>query len=429
MKFLANYAKGSGRRVVVTIHQPSSFIWKMLDNVVLLSKGKLMYQGPRSKIEQFFTKYGFPCPENFNPADHYVSLVNDDFVMHEKTVNEWAAHFEEWQKDQTLNNDLESIEDQTLSNDLQSAVVVKDTFADSPSDASAGIMITILPSTRGSTPVVLFELTRRYLWNLVRNPGIILTRVVMYSMLSLMIGVLFFNLEDKKSHTSVMSRIALLFYSVAFFVFMSVAAVPFAVIERGIVEKEVQNGYYHPACFQFAQAIASVPGTFALAAISSGITLAMTDLRNFTPYLINMFLSLNCAEALAQLASHIVPHYIIGISLIAGVYGMFMLLQGFMLVPSEFPSWLEWFHYVPFHTYSWRSFMDNEFGGDDITFDSEEFPTGQAVLEQYEIGNVNQTNDMLVLLGYSVFIHLLSFAVLHLKHVRHKKNQVTIDGP
>lgn len=417
MKFLTNYAKGSGRRVIITIHQPSSFIWKMLDNVVLLSKGKLMYQGRRSKIEQFFTKYGYPCPKKFNPADHYVSLINDDFVLHEKSVDEWAAHFEEWQEDQTLNNDL------------QSAVVVRNSIPQSPSDASTGIMTTVLPSSRGSTPVVIFELTRRYLWNLICNPGIIFTRVVMYSMLSLMIGILFFNLEDKNSHTSVMSRIALLFYSVAFFVFMSVAAVPFAVIERGIVEKEVRNGYYHPACFQLAQAIASIPGTLGLAVISSAITLAMTDLRNFTPYFLNMFLSLNCAEALAQLASHIVPHYIIGISLIAGVYGMFMLLQGFMLVPSEFPSWLEWLHYVPFHTYSWRSFMDNEFGGDNITFDSQEFPTGQAVLEQYEIGNVNQTNDMIVLVGYSVFIHLLSFAVLHLKYVRHKKNQVTIEGP
>lgn len=72
--------------------------------------------------------------------------------------------------------------------------------------------------------------------------------------------------------------------------------------------------------------------------------------------------------------------------------------------------------------------MVNEFGGD-VHFDSAQFPTGEAVLDQYEISNVNQTTDMLILLGYGLFIHFLSFAVLHLKFIRHKRNQVTIEGP
>lgn len=47
MKFLRGYARSSSRRVILTIHQPSSFIWEMLDNIVLLSKGQLIYQGQR----------------------------------------------------------------------------------------------------------------------------------------------------------------------------------------------------------------------------------------------------------------------------------------------------------------------------------------------------------------------------------------------
>ncbi len=387
----------------------------MLDNVVLLSKGKLMYQGPRSKIEQYFSKYGYPSPRNYNPADHYVSLVNDEFVLHEKSVDEWASCFEEWQVDQTP---MESSSFTSSSRDASpdSTAVVELN--------SSKIFTNVVPSSRGRASVAVSELTRRYLWNLVYNPGIIGVRVAMYSMLSLMIGMLFFDLESKSSHESIMARVALLYYAVAFFVFMSVAAVPFAVIERGIVEKEVRNGYYHPACFQFAQAIASIPGIFALTLVTSGITVGMTDLRNFWPYTINMCLSLGCAEALAQLVSHMVPHYIIGIALVAGVYGMFMLLQGFMLVKSEFPGWLEWAYYMAFHTYSWRSFMVNEFRGNEMPFDSKEFPDGEAVLEAYDIDHVNITHDMLILLGYMLFLHLLSFVVLHLKFLKHKRNQV-----
>jgi ABC-type multidrug transport system permease subunit len=73
-----------------------------------------------------------------------------------------------------------------------------------------------------------------------------------------------------------------------------------------------------------------------------------------------MFLSLLCAEALAQLVSHVVPHFVIGMALIAGAYGFFMLFMGFMLIPSDFPHWLKWTNFVPFHTYSWRTFMYSE---------------------------------------------------------------------
>ena len=62
-----------------------------------------------------------------------------------------------------------------------------------------------------------------------------------------------------------------------------------------------------------------------------------------------------------------------------------------MLVPSRFPEWLQWTYYVPFHTYGWRSLMHNEFAG-----------RGTAVLEAYEIQDINIYNDMIVLLFYSV---------------------------
>jgi len=203
---------------------------------------------------------------------------------------------------------------------------------------------------------------------------------------------------------------------------MSVAVLPFTVMEREIVDKEVRNSYYHPAVYQVAQGIASIPGTALLAFVTSLIIISLTGLREPLWYFLNMFLSLVCAEALAQLISHIVPHFIIGIGLVAGFYGLFMLLQGFMLIPSEFPGWLSWSYNCAFHTYAWRSFMYSEFH--DQTFPDAEaqgFGSGNTILEIYEIEDVNRTNDMLVLLLYAAVIHVISFAVLLYKHSSSKK--------
>jgi len=68
MQYLSSYARGRDpttgrrRRVIVTIHQPSSQIWEKIDNVVLLAEGRLMYQGPRKDMNDFFSAYGHPVP-------------------------------------------------------------------------------------------------------------------------------------------------------------------------------------------------------------------------------------------------------------------------------------------------------------------------------------------------------------------------------
>jgi len=257
IKFLRSYVRESpGRRVILTIHQPSSFIWKEMENIVLLSQGKLMYQGSRNQIENFFEVNNAPTPTSYNPADHYVTMVNSDFTLHENAIilspDDWETAFTQWSA--------------SNSHELSS-----------PKVQSENIVTPFSP--RGNTISRIIELTRRYFKNLILNPGILGTRLAMYTMLSLLIGALFWNLGASVTFTSIQSRIAVLFYSVAFFVFMSVAVLPFTVMERDIVEKEVRNSYYHPAVYQVAQAVASIPGAAILALVTCILICSMTSLR------------------------------------------------------------------------------------------------------------------------------------------------------
>lgn len=327
-----------------------------------------------------------------NPADHYVTVVNDEFRNHDLTVDQWAEKFQSYFK----TNQTDFIGAPNSENN-----------EDAIEQAATG-------SSRNYSPLVAIELTKRYFLNLAFNPGILGTRVAMYTALSLMVGALFWNLGDRKDFESIQSRTAVSFYCVAFFIFMSVAVLPFTVMERGIVDKEVLNRYYNPIYYQVSQGLSSIPGCALLALIVTIIIITMTKLNEPIWYFLNMFLSLLVAEALAQLISHMVPHFVIGMALLAGLYGFFMLIQGFMLVPSQFPNWLSWLNPVAFHTYSWRSFMDFEFRGQ--VFEDTIFPTGEDVLIFYEIDDVNRTHDMITLVGYCAFVHLLSFAVLWIRY-------------
>jgi len=87
---------------------------------------------------------------------------------------------------------------------------------------------------------------------------------------------------------------------------------PFTVMERAIVDKEIMNKYYHPIFYQISQGLSSIPGAALLAFVTTIIVVPMTGLNEPYWYFLDMFLSLVVAEALAQLVSHVVPHFVIG---------------------------------------------------------------------------------------------------------------------
>lgn len=67
---------------VVTLHQPRSDIYHLIDNVVVLAKGgRLAYNGPRSEVAAIFSKTGFPIPPLFNPADFLLDAVSNPTRM------------------------------------------------------------------------------------------------------------------------------------------------------------------------------------------------------------------------------------------------------------------------------------------------------------------------------------------------------------
>ena len=62
----------AGSSVLFTIHQPSSELFESFDSLILLNRGRVMYQGLVSEASGFFSCHGYPCPDKFNPAEWIV---------------------------------------------------------------------------------------------------------------------------------------------------------------------------------------------------------------------------------------------------------------------------------------------------------------------------------------------------------------------
>ena len=55
--------------MAISLLQPAPETFDLFDDVILLSKGYIMYQGPREFVLDFFETMGFKCPERKGVAD------------------------------------------------------------------------------------------------------------------------------------------------------------------------------------------------------------------------------------------------------------------------------------------------------------------------------------------------------------------------
>jgi ABC-type multidrug transport system ATPase subunit len=205
MEFLKKYVRAAaGRRVILTIHQPSSFIWQTIDHVILLSKGQLVYNGGRLQCETFFAAQGYPTLSGWNPADHYVTAINDEFRNHAMSVVEWATKFKEWKRNSSSQGGANENEDEATNGSAAATSSNHNGNHSHPAlqERSSSILqaagkAEIATHRSQSSLQTVKELTRRYFLNLALNPGILGTRICMYVLLALMIGALFFNLGER----------------------------------------------------------------------------------------------------------------------------------------------------------------------------------------------------------------------------------------
>ena len=109
------------------------------------------------------------------------------------------------------------------------------------------------------------------------------------------------------------------------------------------------------------------------------------------------------------------PHFIIGIALAAGIFGFFMLCEGFFIVKSEIPSWFVWGYHVAFHTYSFRVFLFNEFN-EIKNLTSPLFTSGEDVLRYYSAEDVDVLSDIFILLSYLCVFQMAFAFILYRYH-------------
>ncbi|XP_027097296.2 ABC transporter G family member 7-like [Coffea arabica] len=73
-----------GHTVICSIHQPRGSVYGKFDDIVLLAEGALVYAGPAQEtVLDYFSKFGYLCPDHVNPAEFLADLISVDYSSSE----------------------------------------------------------------------------------------------------------------------------------------------------------------------------------------------------------------------------------------------------------------------------------------------------------------------------------------------------------
>jgi len=69
VKSMKQYVHLLNGTAVISLLQPPTETYDLFDDIILLSDGHIVYQGPCEHVLEFFASLGFKCPERKSVAD------------------------------------------------------------------------------------------------------------------------------------------------------------------------------------------------------------------------------------------------------------------------------------------------------------------------------------------------------------------------
>ncbi|XP_028758819.1 ABC transporter G family member 12-like [Neltuma alba] len=330
-----------GRTVISSIHQPSSEVFALFDDLFLLSGGETVYFGEAKRAVEFFAEAGFPCPRKRNPSDHFLRCINSDFDI-------VTAALKGSQRIRDIPNSSDPFMNMATA-EIKAALVEKyrrSVYARRTKERTRelsnieGIETETQSGSQASWWKQLVTLTMRSFVNMSRDVGYYWLRIIIYIIVSICVGTIYFDIGY--SYTSILARGACGAFISGFMTFMSIGGFPSFIEEMKVFYRERVNGYYGVAVYILSNFLSSFPFLVAIALTTGTITYNMVKFRpgfvHFLFFTLNIFGCITVIESLMMVVASLVPNFLMGIITGAGIIGIMMMTSGFFRLLDDLPK-------------------------------------------------------------------------------------------
>ncbi|TYI10348.1 hypothetical protein ES332_A09G135900v1 [Gossypium tomentosum] len=379
-----------GRTIISAIHQPSSEVFSLFDDLFLLSGGEQVYFGEAKMAAKFFAEVGFPCPSRRNPSDHFLRCINSDFDIVAEALKGSNRITE-------LQNTLDPLAHLPTAQ-IKSLLVKKYRSSDYAAKARARIReisSIFFPSAHLPTSfrfvsqhdgeakwlTQLSTLKKRSFANMSRDLGYYWLRIAIYVALSICVGSIFFDVGT--NYNSILARGACGGFISGFMTFMSIGGFPSFIEELKVFYRERRNGHYGVAVYILSNFLSSFPFLTVMSLSTAAITYYMVKfhpgISHFMYVSLDLISSIATVESCMMMIASLVPNFMMGVIIGAGYIGLLMMTAGYFRLLPDLPK-IFWRYPVSYINYgAWA--LQGAYKNDTVGLEFDGFISGGPKLK------------------------------------------------
>ncbi|GMH30152.1 hypothetical protein Nepgr_031995 [Nepenthes gracilis] len=340
--------------MIISLLQPAPETYELFDDIILLSEGHIVYQGPREQVLDFFESMGFKCLERKGVADFLQEVtsrkdqeqywISDNQHYRYVSVPEFSQAFKSFHLGKQLALDLSVPFDKSK---VHPAALVKQKY--------------------GISNQELFKACFSREWLLMkRNSFVYIFKTTQITIMSLITMSLFFR--TTMHHNAISDGVkyfGALFFSLINVMFNGMAELAMTVLMLPVFYKQRDFLFFPPWAFGLSIWILRIPLSFMESAIWIILTYytvgfapsASRFFRQFLAYFGIHQMALALFRFIGALGRTMVVANTVGIFTLLIVF----VLGGFIIAKDDIKSWMIWGYYVSPMMYGQNAIVMNEF--------------------------------------------------------------------
>uniref|UniRef100_A0A3Q2VNJ0 ATP-binding cassette, sub-family G (WHITE), member 2a n=1 Tax=Haplochromis burtoni TaxID=8153 RepID=A0A3Q2VNJ0_HAPBU len=343
LKRMAN----NGRTIILSIHQPRYTIYRLFDSLTLLVNGHQVYHGPARSALEYFSGIGYICEPHNNPADFFLDVINGDSTAVALNNQELDS--------ESMSKSRRGIGEK-LVEEYRNCQHFKETKAELERIVQGKKVVTTTPFRTITYTTGFFTqfrwVLKRTFRNLILNPQTSIAQVAVTILLALVVGALFFNVQNDSS--GIQNRYLLYheyisgYYRVSVYflckilsdiiTLRTIPAIVFTCVAYFMVGLKPTAGAFF--FYMLTVALCSYTATSMAFAISADQTVVA---------IANIFMTISCVFMMVMHTHQHTP-----------------IFAGLLVNIPSIASWLAWLKYLSIPRYGLSALQANEFTG--LTF-------------------------------------------------------------
>ncbi|KAL8992995.1 MAG: hypothetical protein Q9169_006675, partial [Polycauliona sp. 2 TL-2023] len=361
----------SDRTTLVTLYQAGEGIYELMDKVLVIDEGRMMYQGPASEAKQYFIDLGFYCPDRQTTPDFLTSvtdpaqrLLRDGFQLSApKTAADFEQVFKKSEAYKKVLADVADYEGYLHQTEHEDAHQFKQSVQDQKSKT-----VSKKSSFTVSFWRQILACTAREFWLVWGDKPTLYTKVFIIIANGFIVGSLFYN--QPNSTAGGFTRGGTIFFSILFLGWLQLTELMKAVSGRVVIARHKDYAFYRPSAVSLARVLADFPLIFVQVVIFGTIMYFMTnldiDVSKFFIYELFVYSTTICITALYRFFAAFSPTIDDAVRFSGTALNLLIIYTGYVIVKPQLLGekiWFGWLYYINPIAYSFEGVLTSEFSG------------------------------------------------------------------